>query len=583
MLPGALAAQITINWGTGFSLNRIVQSDGSTIASPGNGYTYEIGTFGNSFTPTASNIDQWAANWRVFDGDPAFFQFFSSNLGLYYGSSQLDSSQNTNSTYSGADNSYTFTPGQQAYVWVYNNNDYGTIDTTTEWALYTQLIDGSSTIDQAWRMPDASSSTTTRSWFVTSADTAVWGGVDSGADVGSGAIYDTPGSYHVQTAGFTAGVYWDINNATAGATDDGNGEAAGTWNSTNTNWSDDPTGRVTTGAFTDHKVATFSANFGGTGEADGSFTVTKVGNADVFGLDFQEGTVTIGHGSGGNINFDTDGQTIAFADGDGFDGLTSTAFVNVYDGVTATIETAISSSQDVNLTGGGALVLAGSQTGEIDGTLTLESGTLQMSGTGTNPRLGFNSGGQTTISIEGGTLFVSENAGTKNTDVQFGSTTDVVFSEGGIVIGEANDSLGTLSLTLSTTSTIDFTGSGTSSIIEFADSSGIDWSGSDVLQVTNWDGNPLNLGTGTGAGTGGNGTDQFYIGMNENGLTASQLSLIKFVDPIGLPAGTYDAYILSSGEIVPGVIPEPSTYICGGLLVLLGIFDFYRRRNRARR
>ncbi len=576
MLPGALAAQITINWGTGIAFNRIVEQDGSSLPSPGNGYTYEIGTFGSSFVPTADNYDQWAANWHVFDGDPFFFTLGSSNIGLYVDSAGLNSSQQTTSSYSGADTGYNFSIGQQAYVWIYNENDPNLIDTTTQWALYTQLIDGSSTIDKAWQMPDGSSSTTTRSWFVTSADTAVWGAVDSGADTGGGNIITSPPSYHVQTAGFTAGVYWDINGSSDGATN--TTTATGTWNSSNTNWSNDPTGNITTGAFTDYKVATFSANDGGTGEASGTFTVTKASSANVFGLDFVDGAVTIGHGTGGEIVFDTNGKTIAFDDGVGNNGLVDTAFINVHSGRTATIQTAISSNQDVNLTGGGALVLSGSQTGEIDGTLALQNGTLQMSGTGANPRLGFNSGGVTNISIEGGSLIVSET--TPASDVQFGSTTTVNYSSGNITLHNVNESLGTLSLTLSADSEIDFTGNTTNTIISFADSSGIDWSTSETLLVMDWAGNPLNLGTGTGAGTGGGGTDQFYIGSTNSGLTSSQLSKIKFVNPFGLAPGAYDAYILSTGEIVPGVVPEPATYVVGGALLLLGAFDLYRRRKQ---
>ncbi|WP_309386920.1 hypothetical protein [Cerasicoccus frondis] len=575
LLPGVLAAQITINWGTGVAFDRIVQQDGTSVPSPASGYTYEIGTFG-SFVPTADNYDEWAANWHVFDGDPFFYTAGASNVGLYIDSAGLDSSQETTSTYTGADTGYTFAAGQQAYVWIYNENDPNAIDTNTQWALYTQLIDGSSTIDAAWQMPDASSSTTTRSWYVSSADTAVWGSVDSGADTGGGNIIESPGSYHVQTAGFTAGVYWDINGSTAGATN--STTATGTWNSSNTNWSNDPTGNITTGAFTDYKVATFSANDGGTGEASGSFTITKAGSANVFGLDFVDGTVTIGHGSGGEIVFDTNGKSIAFDDGAGNNGLIDTAFINVHSGHTATIETAISSSQDVNLTGGGTLVLSGSQTGEIDGTLALQNGTLQMEGTGTNPRLGFNSGGTTNISLEGGSLIVSE--ASPDTNVQFGSTTTVSFTSGSIVLNNVNENLGTLSLTLSTDSEISFTGNTTSSIISFADSSGLDWSSSETLLVTDWAGNPLNLGTGGGAGTGGGGTDQFYIGSDGSGITSEQLSKIKFVNPYGLPAGVYDAYILSTGEIVPGVIPEPSTYAFGGALLLLGLGDYLRRRKK---
>ncbi|WP_309400094.1 hypothetical protein [Cerasicoccus maritimus] len=573
LLPSALVAQITINWGTGISFNRIVQQDGTSIPSPSNGYTYELGTFG-SFVPTADNIDEWADNWHAFDGDPFFYTAGATNVGLYLDSAGLDSSQQTTSTYTGADSSYTFAAGQQAYVWIYNENDVDSMDTTTQWALYTQLIDGSSSIDAAWQMPDASSSTTTRSWYVSSADTAVWGSVDSGADTGGGSIYESPTSYHVQTAGFTAGVYWDINGSTAGATNDGGGDAAGTWNSTNTNWSDDPTGNVSTGAYTEYKVATFSANDGGTGEASGDFTVTKAGSSNVFGLDFVDGTVTIGHGTGGEIVFDTDDQLIAFDDGEGNNSMIDTAFINVYSGNTATIETAISSTQDVNLTGGGTLVLAGSQTGEIDGTLALQSGTLELEGTGTNPRLGFNSGGTTNISIEGGSLIVSET--TPASDVQFGSTTTVNYSSGYIELNNVNESLGTLSLTLSADSEMNFTGDSTSTIISFADSSGIDWSSSETLLITEWSGNAYNIVTGTGGG----GTDQFYIGTDSSGLTADQLSKIKFVNPYGLEPGIYDAYILSTGEIVPGVIPEPSTYAFGGTLLLLGVGDYYRRRKK---
>ncbi|WP_269540231.1 hypothetical protein [Cerasicoccus fimbriatus] len=577
MLPGALAAQITINWGTGLSFNRIVQQDGTSVPSPSNGYTYELGTFG-SFVPTADNFDQWADNWHAFDGDPFFYTAGGSNLGLYVDSAGLSSSQQTTSSYTGADTGYTFSPGQQAYVWIYNDNDPNSINTDTQWALYTQLIDGTSTIDKAWQMPDASTSTTTRSWFVSSADTAVWGGVDSGADVGGGNIISTPGSYHVQTAGFTAGVFWDINGSTAGATN--STTATGTWNSTNTNWSNDPTGNITTGTFTDYKVATFAANDGGTGAASGTYTVTKVGSENVYGLDFRDGTVTIGHGSGGEIVFDTNGKQIAFDDGAGNNGLIDTAFVNVHSGHTATIQTAISSNQDVNVTGGGTLVLSGSQTGEIDGTLSIQNGTtLQMSGTGTNPRLGFDSGGTTNISIDGGTLFIEESS--PDTNIQFGSTTTVQFTGGTIAVGNANESLSTLSLTLDSASNIDFTGETTSSKIAFADSSGLDWSSSETLYVTDWAGNPLNLGTGEGAGTGGGGLDQFFIGSNGNGITSDQLSKIKFVNPYGLAPGVYDAYILSTGEIVPGVIPEPSTYAFGGCLILLGALDFYRRRKKA--
>lgn len=545
-LASPLTAQIAINWGTGFAFNRIVESDGSTIASPGNGFTYEIGTFGSGFTPTASNIDQWAANWKAFDDQSFFFQLGSSNNGLYVGSATLQSDQTSSET------GNSFAIGEQAYVWIYNDNNPATIGTTTEWSLYTRSS------GSPWQMPDAGTPGPTESWFVTAADTAVWGGVDSGADVGSGTIISTPGSYHVQTATLTAGTYWDMNGATAGS---GGPTPNGTWNSANSNWSDDPAGEIATGTFTDYKVATFSAG----SDATGTYTVTKDGSASVFGLDFQNGTVTIAHGTGGEIVFDTNSQIIAFDDGT-TDGLVSTAFINVASGHTATIETAISGSQDLNITGGGTLVLAGSQTGEIDGTVTLSSGVLQMSGTGANPRLGFNSpsASQTNVVIDGGTLLISET--TPATDVQFGDNTGFTYASGNIVLGDANESVGTMTLTLSSDSTIEFNG-GSGSILAFDDSSGETWSGGGDLLLTGWDGD-----------LDGGGTDQLFFGTSDSGLTSGQLGRIKFVNPAGLPTGIYDAKILMTGEVVPQVVPEPGTVAAGALLLLFAGADVWRRR-----
>jgi hypothetical protein len=65
-------------------------------------------------------------------------------------------------------------------------------------------------------------------------------------------------------------LYWDINNATSGGS--GNTLAAGTWNTTNNNWSTDPAGAVATTNWLSGggTVAVFSA---GT-NVSGAFTVT---------------------------------------------------------------------------------------------------------------------------------------------------------------------------------------------------------------------------------------------------------------------------------------------------------------------
>jgi autotransporter-associated beta strand protein len=106
-------------------------------------------------------------------------------------------------------------------------------------------------------------------------------------------------------------------------------------------------------------------------------------------------------------------------------------------------------------------------------------------------------------------------------------------------------------------------GSG-SSILQFADSSAVAWTGS--LTIKNWSGDVVN----------GGGTDQLFFGTTASGLTAGQLALVSFLDPAGFTAGTYAASILSTGELVP--IPEPATMamFVGGL----GMLALYRRMRR---
>jgi len=121
-------------------------------------------------------------------------------------------------------------------------------------------------------------------------------------------------------------------------------------------------------------------------------------------------------------------------------------------------------------------------------------------------------------------------------------------------------------------------GAGSSSnIINYADSSAETWvSGqSNLLYVTSWNGTL----------TTGGGTDQLIFGSQPTRpLTTSELNQIKFVNPVGLAAGTYDATILSDGEVVPTStvfvpVPEPGTYAAGGTLAVLAAWWEWRRRR----
>jgi hypothetical protein len=105
-----------------------------------------------------------------------------------------------------------------------------------------------------------------------------------------------------------------------------------------------------------------------------------------------------------------------------------------------------------------------------------------------------------------------------------------------------------------------------SSTLTFGASGAQTWNGS-IVNVLNWSGVYL----------AGGGADQLFIGADNSAasLTPAQLAFIKFVNPVGLPAGTYDAAQLANGEVVS--VPEPTSL---GLLGL-GSLALLRRRRMA--
>ena len=83
-------------------------------------------------------------------------------------------------------------------------------------------------------------------------------------------------------------------------------------------------------------------------------------------------------------------------------------------------------------------------------------------------------------------------------------------------------------------------GSGGVSLLAFANSSGVPWTGGALLTVSNWAGS-----------IGGGGQTRVVFGGNNSGLTAAQVSQIRFANPLGFPPGAWTATILSAGETVP--------------------------------
>ena len=82
------------------------------------------------------------------------------------------------------------------------------------------------------------------------------------------------------------------------------------------------------------------------------------------------------------------------------------------------------------------------------------------------------------------------------------------------------------------------------SVLAFATSGGVAWTGGATLMVSNWNGS-----------CSGGGAERVVFGSNAAGLAAAQVSQIRFINPPGFPAGSYAATILSTGEVVPFTAP----------------------------
>ena len=197
-------------------------------------------------------------------------------------------------------------------------------------------------------------------------------------------------------------------------------------------------------------------------------------------------------------------------------------------------------------------------------------GTLVLSGASANTYGSATANGYTTVS--GGTLKLSKTAGVAA--VPNGSL--IVNSGGTLLLGAANqigdavpmtlgggmfqsagfnEQLGTLKLTAN--SVIDLGVS--ASVLAFAASSGVAWTAATALTISNWNGSIT-----------GGGAERVVFGSSSSGLTAAQLSQIRFANPPGFPAGTYAAAVLSTGEVVPLTAPPGITAQPADLAAIAG-------------
>ncbi len=188
-LPAPLLRATEVDWGSIFGDGQMYTSSGNLL---NNSYTFELGVWANGFTPTASNVSLWAANWEVISvaaapfsngwnsldasdpnvNNPSFNNQYFSQRAFF----------NADGTVTGA-GSTVFTPGQQVYIWAFNTQ---AVTPGTEWALVTSLTSTSSS-DSVWQVPqiDSTGLAFPLAWSLDNADTAVFGSVygTSGAGV----------------------------------------------------------------------------------------------------------------------------------------------------------------------------------------------------------------------------------------------------------------------------------------------------------------------------------------------------------------------------------------------------------------
>lgn len=356
---------------------------------------------------------------------------------------------------------------------------------------------------------------------------------------------------------------------------------------------------TTSRSFTTDKGSTFHVRSGtfrplvaftGTGP---NVTVDAGGTFDSDQVPFDLATITLDHGTftadgngpdGGPAdepitfgNLEMTGGTLIVGTGERGTSMEGNS-IKTYADETTSLVTSLSTTNPENqwLSFGRAYIADGAAAVDCDIQVPLSSGCLDMWDHGVLRLSGPSPNAVASLYMRNGTVELAKPTGVTalNGDIQFDDGTlrllnshqisdDAHLSvyKGSLATNGYDEALGTLTLTSTRSLFVDL-GAGSTSLLQFEDSSSAGWPG--YIHVLQWSGDLA-----------GGGTEGLFFGTDATGLTADQLTRIRFHDPADLPPGVYDARILDTGEVVP--LPEPATL---ALLALGGMGMLVRRRRR---
>jgi hypothetical protein len=182
----------SIDWGSSV-MDQIFDAQGNYLSAD---YSFEMGVFADNFVPSAQNLALWESKWKPIEKAAynAPMRYVTENSILTASGSDLIWQRDAVGDEGGPlTNPNLFKPGDQVYVWAFNNKS---VTVTSQWALITG--DGV-TNDTNWTLSLAMGDAlaVTRNWRFSNADTAIVGGLNNLREPGNYSA--TPGTFTLQT------------------------------------------------------------------------------------------------------------------------------------------------------------------------------------------------------------------------------------------------------------------------------------------------------------------------------------------------------------------------------------------------